>query len=85
MGFRLWFHSFTKPAQWGTRQYVNMVASLLLLILSSDNVGTPALPDYGPEVTCPDEALESSAAAGEKKSNSEPTTPITTELPGPVG
>ena len=43
-------------------------------------VGTSALPDYGPEVVRPEETLEPSAAADEKKSNDKPTASATTEL-----
>jgi len=57
-----------------------MVVSVAPLIIPSDNVDTSALPYRGPEVVRPDETLELSAAADEKKSNRKPTAPTTAEL-----
>ena len=53
---------------------------LLSLIVPSDNVDTPALPDHVPEVVRPDESLEPSAVADENKSNAKPTVSPMAEL-----
>jgi len=53
---------------------------LLPLIVPSDNVFTPPVPDYGPEVVRPDETHEPSAAANEKKSDCKPAASATAEL-----
>jgi len=52
----------------------------LPLIIPFDNLDTSILPDGGPEVICPDEALEPSAAVDEKESKSKSTTSATAEL-----
>jgi len=52
----------------------------LSLIAPSDNVDTSALPNHGPEAVRPDESLEPSAAADDKKSNPKPTASPTAEL-----
>jgi len=53
---------------------------LLHLIVPSDNTDTSALPDYQPEVVHPDESLEPSTTADEKKSNSKSTASLTATL-----
>ena len=52
----------------------------LPLIIPSDNVGISALPDHGPEVVRPDETLEPSAAADDKKPKSKSTASATAKL-----
>jgi len=53
---------------------------LLLLIVPSDNVATSTLPDYGQKVVRPDETLNQSAAADEKKSGCGSVASATVEL-----
>ena len=53
---------------------------LLPIIIPSDNADTSALPDRRPEVVHPDESLEPSTTADEKKSNSKSTASPTAAL-----